>query len=67
MFCAKCGRLGDFVETYLCASCSEAIARNNRLVAALSLLAEAYKEVYSDHLLRRIEAVLFPRNTDGGS
>jgi len=64
VFCIICGRLGDFTETLICASCSNVIAKNNRMVAVLSLLAEAYKEVQSTHLRQRIENVLFPRNAD---
>ena len=62
MFCVICGRLGDFAETFICAHCSDVIAKNNRMVAVLSLLAEAYKEVQSDSLRTRIENVLFPKN-----
>lgn len=62
MFCIICGKLGDYADTLICAACSDAIAKNNRIVAVLSLLAEAYKEVQSIHLRQKIENVLFPRN-----
>lgn len=45
-------------------NCNDVIAKNNQRVAILSLLAEAYKEVQSETLRARIEAVLFPRNAE---
>jgi len=64
MFCIYCGRLGDYHDSHACQICRNNIANNNRQAYIISLLAEAYNEVQTIRLRKKIEDILFPQHEE---
>lgn len=59
MLCIFCGRICDMHPSHTCVECQKEIDRNNERVYILSLLKEAYEEVYTIRLREKIERILY--------